>query len=361
MKKKNRGANKPIIGISIGDFNGIGPEIILKTFSNPRMYDYCTPVLFACKNVVNYYLKMLKIRDVSYELLASMKQLNHRKLNIYCPWDEESGVKVEIGNPTPESGKYAYNSLSEAMKLLKQDEIEALVTAPINKSNIQSDQFTYPGHSEYLMKESGASSYLMLMVSDVLKMGVATDHIPLSRVSAILNKDLILDKLETYNKTLVEDFAIGKPKIAVLGLNPHAGDDGLLGEEEQQVIVPAIEAAKEKGLLVFGPYAADGFFGSQMHQKFDGVLAMYHDQGLAPFKALIFDKGVNYTAGLPIVRTSPVHGTGFNIAGKGIADENSFREAVFQALRIIKNRTQHMEITKDPLGTKLILEKEEDS
>ncbi|MBT7038859.1 MAG: 4-hydroxythreonine-4-phosphate dehydrogenase PdxA [Bacteroidetes bacterium] len=351
--------SKPVIGISVGDINGIGTEIILRVFSDPRIYEYCTPLVFGCKNLVNYYLKVLNIRDLNYEIVRDPKQLNSRKLNILCDWNVDSEIKIEIGKPTESSGLYAYNTLNSAMQALKQKLIHALVTAPINKSNIQSDVFKYPGHSEYLMKESGASSYLMLMVSEIMKMGVVTDHIPLREVSSRLSRELIVEKLRLYNETLVKDFAINKPKIAVLGLNPHAGDADLLGTEESEIIIPAINEAKEKGILAMGPYSADGFFGSQMYYKFDGVLAMYHDQGLAPFKSLVFDKGVNYTAGLPIIRTSPVHGTGFNIAGQGIADENSFREALFVAIQVMKNREQHKEITRDPLGTKLVREKED--
>ncbi|MFC2113933.1 4-hydroxythreonine-4-phosphate dehydrogenase PdxA [Bacteroidota bacterium] len=350
---------KPVIGMSVGDFNGIGPEVILKVFADRRMLDHCIPLVFCCKNLVNYFMKLLEITDLPFEVIRNPKQLNTKKLNIFCNWRDDSDLQIEMGKPTKASGEYAFKSLSAAVYAAKQQSIDALVTGPINKKNIQSVDFTSPGHSEYLMKESGASSYLMLMITDLLKVGVITDHIPLKDVSASVTKETILEKLGIFNKTLNEDFSITKPKIAVLGLNPHAGDDGLLGTEEQEFISPAIREVNEKGILAFGPYPADGFFGSQMHLKFDGVLAMYHDQGLTPFKLLGFEKGVNYTAGLPLVRTSPVHGTGYAISGQGIADESSFREAVFTAIKIIRNREMHREISKDPLQTKLVREKEE--
>ena len=350
---------KPVIGVSVGDFNGIGPEVVLKVFADKRMFDYCIPVVFCCKNLVNYFTRNLEINDLQYEVLRNPKQVNPRKLNIFCNWGDDNELQIDMGKPTKSSGLYAYKSLNAAMFSVKQQTVDALVTAPINKKNIQSAEFNYPGHSEYLMKESGASSYLMLMVSDMLRIGVLTDHIPLKDVSSAVTREGILEKLVIFNKSLQEDFSITKPKIAVLGLNPHAGDDGLLGSEEQEVIIPAIQQAIEKGILALGPYPADGFFGSQMHLKFDGVLAMYHDQGLVPFKTIGFEKGVNYTAGLPIIRTSPVHGTGYTIAGQGIADESSFREAVFTAIKIIRNREMHREISRDPLQTRLVREKEE--
>ncbi|MBL6964271.1 MAG: 4-hydroxythreonine-4-phosphate dehydrogenase PdxA [Bacteroidetes bacterium] len=350
---------KPTIGISTGDINGIGPEVIIKVFSDSRIYDYCTPLLFCCKNLLNYYMKVLDMKELNFEVVRNSRQLNKRKLNIICEWSSDTDIKVEMGKPTKTSGDYAYNSLKSAVAALKQNIVDAIVTGPIDKSNIQSEEFNFNGHSEYLMKEAGASSYLMLMTSEILKMGVLTDHIPLKDVASQISIELILEKLQVYNKSLIEDFSINKPKIALLGLNPHAGDHNLLGMEENDIITPAINEAKDRGILAMGPYAADGFFGSHMYYKFDGVLAMYHDQGLAPFKTLVFDKGVNYTAGLSFVRTSPVHGTGFKIAGQGVADDNSFREALFQALSILKNRAQYKEITIDPLGTKLVRERED--
>jgi len=350
---------KPIIAISIGDINGIGPEVVLKTFLDKRIFNYVTPLVYCSKNIVSYYSNIIDLSELEYETVRNPKQLNPKKLNLFCNWQSEADSNIQLGVPTENSGKYALKSLQAALFALKNNLADAIVTAPINKKTIQSEEFKFPGHSEYLLKESEAKSYLMLMVSDEMKVGLVTAHLPLSQVPLAITKKLVIEKLTIFYQTLKTDFAISYPKIAVLGLNPHAGDNGLLGDEESKNIIPAIEEANENGMLSFGPFPADGFFGSREYLKYDGVLAMYHDQGLAPFKTFMFERGVNYTAGLPIVRTSPVHGTAYNIAGKGIAEESSFREAMFMALKILRNRKMHTEITKNPLQTRIVREKEE--
>ncbi len=332
--------NKIRIGISSGDINGIGLEVIIKTFLDPRMLDFCTPILYCSSKVASYHRKVLGINDFSFNLITDADNANSKRANIINCWDEE--VKIELGYSTKIGGIYALKSLECALKDLKENKIDALVTAPIDKYNIQSEAFNFPGHTDYLSQQfSGGKDYLMLMTSETLKIGLVTTHIPLVKISEYITKELILSKLEILNKTLVQDFNIRRPKIAILGLNPHAGDNGVLGNEENEIISPAIKEANDKGYVVFGPYPADGFFGSLNYTKFDGVLAMYHDQGLVPFKTIAFGTGVNYTAGLPIIRTSPDHGTAFEIAGKNLANESSFREAIYLACDIHKNRMQY--------------------
>lgn len=333
------------LGISIGDFNGIGIEIILKTFLDKRMLDFCTPIIFGSTKLITAYKKSMKI-DLPFN---GIKQVNNAilgKVNIVNVWNDD--VKVELGSPTENSGKYALKSLEAATNSLKNGEIDVLVTAPINKDNIQSETFKFPGHTEYLESELDGES-LMILMADKLRVGLITGHIPISEISAAVTPELIKQKVSILYKTLVKDFGISKPKIAVLGLNPHCGDNGVIGNEDDVVIRPTIAEIQKEGKLVYGPYAADSFFGSENYKNFDGILAMYHDQGLAPFKTLSFGGGVNFTAGLNKVRTSPDHGTAYELAGKGEANINSFKEAVFSAVQIYSTREEYNDLTKNIL------------
>lgn len=341
-------SDKIIIGISIGDVNGIGLEVILKTFKDKRMLEFCTPVLFGSTKVVSYHKKILNI-DPPIHGINSINQLSHNKINLLNIWKED--VEIEIGNATSSSGEYAAKSLESAVNHLKNKTIDVLVTAPINKETIQSETFNFPGHTEYLEDKLEGKS-LMILMTDELRIGLITGHIPISKVAEAITPELIKDKVATMHSSLIKDFGIIKPKIAVLGLNPHCGDKGIIGKEDDEIIQPTVSDIRETGKLVFGPYAADGFFGSETYKQFDGVLAMYHDQGLAPFKALSFGRGVNFTAGLSEIRTSPDHGTGFDIAGKNQASETSFTEALFTAIKIFRSRKQLKELTKNPLSTR---------
>lgn len=335
-KHKNR---KPVIGITLGDINGIGPEVIIKALSDPRIFNMITPVIYGSVKVLSYYRKMLDANDFNYMHIKSADQVNHKKINVINCWDES--VEVKIGVSDVETGMHAFVALKKAVEDLKADLTDALVTGPINKSNIQSDQFKFPGHTEYLASEIGNGKGLMTMVSEQMKVGVVTGHIPLSDVSKTITKSLVEEKLKIMLESLKKDFNIQKPRVAVLGLNPHAGEEGLLGDEEEKIIGPAITEYKKKGHLVFGPFPSDGFFGDNSYSKYDGVLAMYHDQGLAPFKALSFEIGVNYTAGLSKIRTSPDHGVAYSLAGKSLASESSMREALYLAADIFKNHNLH--------------------
>ena len=326
--------DKPVIGISIGDYNGIGPEIIMKTFMDSRIFKLCTPVLYGSGRVMNFYKRQYNIEDFHYHVIKDFSEKHNRRLNVINCWEDE--ILIEPGKETQQAGRAAFLSLKKATEDLKEGKIEALITAPINKNNMQSDDFRFMGHTDYLADAFGEKNYLMTFVSGELKFGVATDHIPLAAVSQTLNKEYLKAKLAILEKSLMNDFGISKPKIAVLGLNPHSGEDGLLGKEEKEVISPLLNELREKGKLIFGPYPADGFFGKETYKKFDAVLAMYHDQGLIPFKTLAFDTGVNFSAGFSMIRTSPDHGTAYNIAGKNTANESSFREAVYLALQLIK-------------------------
>lgn len=343
-KKENR---EFTIGITIGDVNGVGPEVILKTFLDPAMMQGCTPIVFASSKVIGFYRKTLGLNDLNYQVIRWGDQPFPRKLNIMSVWEEET--KIEPGISSPVCGQYAVKSLEAAMKAFGAGMIDALVTAPINKKNIQSEQFNFPGHTEFLTQQTGAEESLMLMVYEDLRIGVVTGHVPVKDISSKLTEELILKKCKLFNNALINDFGIRKPKIALLGLNPHAGDQGAIGKEEIEVIVPAIEKAKADHIMVMGPYSADGFFGSSLYEKFDGILAMYHDQGLVPFKTLAFGNGVNFTAGLPLIRTSPDHGTAYDIAGKNIANENSFRQAVYLATDIYKTRTFNTDLNSNTL------------
>ncbi|HCQ30080.1 MAG TPA: 4-hydroxythreonine-4-phosphate dehydrogenase PdxA [Flavobacteriales bacterium] len=338
--------NKVKVGITIGDINGIGLEVIIKTFSNHDMFEFCTPIVYGSSKIASYHRKALNINDFSFFRINNVEDANPKKANIINCWSEE--VPVNLGEQTPEGGKYALKSLQAAVKDLKEGKIDVLVTAPINKKNIQSDEFEFPGHTEYLEKELGGKA-LMLMVSENLKVGVVTGHIPLKDVAQKVTKEALKEKLEILINSLKNDFIIEKPKIAVLGLNPHAGDKGTIGTEELEIINPVLEEMNTKKAIVLGPYSADGFFGSGNYKNFDAVLAMYHDQGLIPFKSLSFGQGVNYTAGLPFVRTSPDHGTAYDIAGKSVADESSFRAAIFAAIDIFRNRKNEKQLQENKL------------
>ena len=337
------------IGISVGDINGIGMEVVIKAFKDNRMMDFCTPVVYGSSKVSQFHRKALGIGDFSFNVIKSINDLNAKKPNLIECWKED--VDMKLGESNSDGGKYALLSLEAATKDLEEGKIDALVTAPINKDNIQSDEFDFPGHTEYLDNKFEGES-LMLMANDLIRIGVATNHIPVNAIANNLSADLIFSKLKILNKSLVQDFSIVGPKIAVLGLNPHAGDNGLLGKEEEEMIVPAINNAKSIGINAFGPYPADGFFGSGNFKKFDAVLAMYHDQGLIPFKSLSFGDGVNFTAGLSVIRTSPDHGVAYEIAGQNKASETSFRRAVYMACDLVRNRKLSEQINENPLSVK---------
>lgn len=341
-------AEKIVIGISLGDINGVGIEIILKTFEDKRMLDFCTPVLFGSSKVISVHKKTLGV-ETHIHGVHSLDKIIPGKINLLNLWKED--VPVEIGKSTKVGGQYAFKSLDAATKALKENKIHALVTAPINKDTIQSEEFNFSGHTEFLESNLEGKS-LMILMSENLRIGLITGHIPVAKVAETITADLIESKVDTLYNSLVKDFNINKPKIAVLGLNPHSGDNGVIGKEEDELIRPTIDKIKETGKLVFGPYAADGFFGSKTYKQFDGVLAMYHDQGLAPFKALSFGNGVNFTAGLNKIRTSPDHGTAFDIAGKGKANADSFKEALFAAIKIFKNRNEYKVLTENVLAPK---------
>lgn len=343
----NKAQNK-IIGISIGDLNGIGSEIILKTFEDSRMLEFCTPVIFANVKIISLVKKTFE-STAAIHGIDSLDQVIIGKINVLNVWREN--VELNFGVNDETIGKYAVKSFVTATKALKDGKVDVLVTAPINKYNIQSDEFKFPGHTDYLNQELHGNA-LMFMVQDNLRVGLFTDHIPVNDVASHLTEELIKQKIETIKQSLIQDFSINKPKIAVLGLNPHAGDGGVIGKEDETIIKPIIKKLFEKGTLVFGPYPADGFFGNSQYENFDAVIATYHDQGLIPFKTLSFGNGVNYTAGLNKVRTSPDHGTAYDIAGKGIANHNSFKEAVFLAIDIYNSRNEYAEISQRPMKTK---------
>lgn len=345
------------IGISIGDMNGIGLEIILKTLSNPKILDFCTPIVYGSSKVVSYHKNIVGI-DFQFQSTRSAQQLIPDKINIVNCWQDN--VNITLGKPSDVSGMYAYKALEMAVKELKHGLIDALVTAPINKHAMQMADFPFPGHTEYLTHELGnGSDSLMLMVSDNLRIGLVTNHLPLRKVAEAVTPGLVAKKLRILQDTLRVDFGIDRPTIAILGLNPHAGDEGVLGDEEETIIHPIVAEAKERGMLVMGPFPADGFFGSGQYRKFDAILAMYHDQGLIPFKTLSFGSGVNFTAGLDYVRTSPDHGTAYDIAGKNEADPSSFREALFMAIDIAKNRYEYAQDHANPLVRKEKIREEE--
>lgn len=339
--------NSIIAGISHGDINGIGYEVIIKTLMDPMINDLCVPIVYGSPKVAAYHRKALNINNFSFNNIRSAEEAHPRKSNMVNCLDDN--IRVELGKSTPHGGEAALISLEMATEDLLKGKIDVLVTAPIDKKNIQSENFNFKGHTEYLISKAGASEALMFMISENMRIGVATGHVPINKVAGLLTVELLLQKLKLMNQSLIRDFGIRKPRIAVLGFNPHAGDNSLLGTEENDIIIPAMKQAEKDGIMTFGPFPADGFFGAGSFAKFDAILSMFHDQGLAPFKAISFDSGVNFTAGLPFIRTSPVHGTAFNIAGKNEASENSFRQALYLACDIFRNRKTHSEITRNPL------------
>ena len=341
MKK----AENIIVGISIGDLNGIGSEVVLKTFEDSRMLELCTPVIFANVKQLSMIKRNLE-SEINLHGIDRLDQLVVGKVNVLNVWRE--GFDLNLGTNDETVGEYAIKSFVTATQALKEGKVDVLVTAPINKYNIQSDTFKFPGHTDYLAQELEGDA-LMFMVQDNLRVGLLTDHIPVSEVASHLTEALITKKIETIKQSLIQDFSINKPRIAVLGVNPHCGDGGVIGNEDDTILKPTLKKIFEKGTLVFGPFPADGFFGSNQYEKYDAVIATYHDQGLIPFKTLSFGNGVNYTAGLDKIRTSPDHGTAYDIAGKGIADFNSFKEAVYLAIDIYHSRNQYQEISQNPL------------
>jgi len=338
-------SNKIVVGISVGDLNGIGTEVLLKTFEDKRMLDFCTPVIFASVKLLSYFKRKYNL-SLNLHGIDNPKQIIHKKINVLNVWKET--VDIQFGEESKKIGEYAIRSLKAATTALKNSDIDVLVTAPINKHTIQSETFSFPGHTDYLAKELHGDS-MMLMISDTLRVGLLTDHVPVKDVSEKITAKLIEDKVQTLHKTLKQDFGILKPKIAILGINPHTGDNGVIGKEDDDIVRPTLKKLIETGMVVYGPYPADSFFGSGNYKNFDAILAAYHDQGLVPFKTLSFGEGVNFTAGLNKIRTSPDHGTAYDIAGKNEANNESFKEAVFAAIKIYKTRTEYLEISKAPL------------
>jgi 4-hydroxythreonine-4-phosphate dehydrogenase len=338
--------HKPIIGITCGDINGIGPELIIKTFADHRIVEYCTPVIFASNKLINFYRKSVPDAHFNYQSVKDFTKVSPKQINLVNCWEEE--IVISPGQLTDTGGKYAVRSLAAAAEALKQKHIQGLITAPIHKKNVQSPEFNFTGHTPFLKSIAGANDVLMLLYAMNLRVALVTEHLPLKDVPQHITKEAILSKLNLLHASLRRDFGIDKPRIAVLGLNPHAGDEGLIGAEEQQIIQPAIKEAKQTK-LVFGPYSADAFFARRSYLQFDAVLAMYHDQGLIPFKTIAVGEGVNFTAGLPFVRTSPDHGTAFDIAGKNKADATSFTTAIFECIDIINKRNEYDDRNKNPL------------
>ncbi|MBM3431437.1 MAG: 4-hydroxythreonine-4-phosphate dehydrogenase PdxA [Bacteroidetes bacterium] len=339
--------HKPVIGISCGDLNGVGLELVIKTFQDTRVFDHCTPVLYASGKAVNFYRKTIPDSNLNYQTVREYDRLNPKQLNIFTCWEED--VNITPGELTDVGGKYAVISLQSAVAALQQKQIAGLVTLPIHKKNVQSAEFPHTGHTPYLKQFFQAPEVVMMMCSDQLRVALLTEHVPVKEVAQHITKEKLLKKLQLVHKSLQTDFGIDKPRIAVLGLNPHSGDEGLIGNEEETIIKPAIKEAKNQNIIVVGPYPADGFFARGRYDAFDCILAMYHDQGLIPFKTLAGGEGVNYTAGLPAVRTSPDHGTAFDIAGKNRADNTSFLTALFTCIDIINQRAGYKEVRQNPL------------
>lgn len=346
--------NKIKIGITQGDINSISYEVIIKALNDNRIMDDCIPIVYGSPKVAAYHRKALNIDNFSFNNIKSPEEANPKRANIINCLDDD--IRVELGKSTQAAGEASYIALELATKDLQNHKIDAIVTGPINKQNIQSDKFSFAGHTEYLESKFPSDGVLMLMVSNVMKIGVVTGHVPFTKVNEYLTKEVILNKLRILNKSLIIDFVIRKPRIAVLGLNPHASDKGLIGNDEEEIIIPALDMAREENMMVFGPFPADGFFGAGTFCKFDAILAMYHDQGLIPFKALVAGGGVNFTAGLSIIRTSPAHGTSYELAGKNEASADSFREAIYLACDIYKNRKMHKELTSNPLKSYSVTE-----
>jgi len=333
------------VGISVGDINGIGIEIILKTFEDLRMLELCTPILFASNKIISTHKKELNI-DSQFHGVENISKVVSNKINLVNVWKEN--VIVEFGKETKEGGKYAFLSLQAAVKALQNNDIDILITAPINKHNIQSDDFDFKGHTEYLEANLEGES-LMILMTDEIKIGLVTGHIPVQKIAETITPELLIKKINLLHYSLIQDFTIRKPKIAVLGLNPHCGDNGVIGTEDDEIVKPTLEKIQAEGKLVYGPYSSDSFFGTGSYKNFDGILAMYHDQGLAPFKTLSFGNGVNFTAGLSRIRTSPDHGTAYEIAGKSLANHNSFKQALYTALDIFKSRKENNELSQNKL------------
>ena len=338
---------KPVIGISCGDLNGVGIEIIIKAFSDNRIMDHCTPVIFASNKAINFYRKAVGESTFNYQNIKEFNRISPKQVNLFNCWEEE--VAITPGQLSESGGKYAVLSLQTAVAALKQKQIDGLVTAPIHKKNIQAADFNFTGHTPYLKSMFGVKDVVMMLCAGNFRVALVTEHVPVSEIAGKITKEAILSKLSIIHQSLQRDFGIDKPRIAVLGLNPHAGDEGLIGNEEETIIKPAIKEAKNNNMLVIGPYSADAFFARRSYEKFDAVLAMYHDQGLIPFKSLALGEGINYTAGLPSVRTSPDHGTAFDIAGKDKADASSFVSAVFECIDIINRRFEYDDNRKNPM------------
>ena len=341
-------SHKIKLAITHGDINGIGYEVILKTFSDLRMFEHCTPILYGSTKVASYHKKLLsqQHQELNFSAIHDASQAMEKKFNVINLVPDE--IKIDIGKSTEVAGKLSRMALDKACEDLKNGSVDVLVTAPINKKNIQSSDFDFPGHTEYLSNKFNGKS-LMMMVCDRIRIGIVTNHLALHEVPAAITKELLLEKISIMHDSLKRDFGIPMPKIAVLALDPHAGDNGVIGSQDMEVVKPAIDEAYEGGTLVYGPYPSDGFFGSSEFNKFDGVLALYHDQGLIPFKLMSFTEGVNFTAGLDVIRTSPAHGTAYDIAGKGKASEQSFRRAVFLACDILRHRREYDQLTENPL------------
>lgn len=352
-RKADVRADRVRVAITQGDTNGIGYEVILKLFDDNRLFELCTPVVYGSAKVAQFYRKACGLQGQAPQQVTSASEVRAGQLNIINVVGED--LRVEPGVPSEEAGKAAFAALEAAVADLRAGKVDVLLTAPINKKSIQSELFTFPGHTEYLETSIGSEGHdkaLMILCNEVMRVALVTTHLPVSRLSEAITKEGIVEKLELFERSLIEDFGIVKPRIAVLSLNPHAGEEGLLGSEEKEIIAPAIEEARNHKIHAFGPYAADGFFGAGLFRKFDGVLAMYHDQGLAPFKSLAMDSGVNFTAGLPFVRTSPDHGTGYDIAGKNLADPSSMRQALYCAIDVLRNRRNHAAATANPIYKK---------
>jgi 4-hydroxythreonine-4-phosphate dehydrogenase len=338
---------KPVIGISVGDLNGIGIELIIKTFSDSRIMDFCTPIVFGSNKAINFYRKLSLDFSINYTSIKEISRALPKQLNIINVWEED--VDIQPGQMNETGGKYGVRSLQAAVNALKEKSIDALITAPLHKFTMQSSEFNFTGHTPYLQQEFKADDVLMLMIAENMRVGLLTEHVAIGEVAKQITKEKIIQKINLLKNSLQKDFGIEKPKIAILGLNPHAGDEGLVGKEEKEIIRPAVLEAKKNDVIVMGPYSADAFFARGHHEKFDAVLAMYHDQGLIPFKSLALGEGTNFTAGLPVIRTSPDHGTAFDIAGKNKADESSFRAAIFAAIEIFDTRIEYDDMRKNPL------------
>ena len=339
--------HKPVIGVSIGDINGIGIELVIKSFADSRILDICTPVVFGNNKVINFYRKSLPEFNINFTSIRDVSRVNHKQLNLFSCWEEEVNITPGIMNEI--GGRYAIKSLTNGAQALKDGKIDGLVTAPFHKKNIQSAEFNFTGHTPYLKNLFGVADVAMFMLAENMKVALLTEHIPVKDIAIHITRENIISKLQVINNSLKRDFGITKPRIAVLALNPHAGDEGLIGKEEEEIIKPAVKEAKQRDVFCFGPYSSDAFFARGQHEKFDAVLAMYHDQGLIPFKSLSIGEGVNFTAGINGVRTSPDHGVAFDIAGKGKADESSFQEAIHKCIDIINSRKEYDDQYRNPL------------